>query len=444
MSTRIPARIGAAAALLAVAVFSCAQSHEDLWRRGAALFDGAAPLLPSAVRVPERPPVPDMSLGELAKTLSREPGAVEDLIAILAGQGGDLGRAWATPERRAALAEAIRKADKAALDRLPLLTPKELLAAAKLYAANVKPAPAPALPAEAELAFSGEPKAPAPGAFLKPLGHGLLYGDESISGSLSAYGDNLALSGAFNRLADNDPADPAFTLVFAGRRIDSVRGLLEALRGQGVSLEVSDRRYFANFGDLRYEDDGVRHEVRTPVYIDTGLTLPSGRRLAVPVAHSELDVALRGPVNADLSFFFGIDGEAAFRAQDTTDMRWVGGRTVDARSGEEALVLLERAAWTRRELKAKARALGLPLGGYGPLGDCNDVNAFITGRPAYPMLRDPSLFKTGSPLDAVSNALPYDLMKPPSKAVLLDSLPFDDLSAVPFPEVREGLAELRK
>ncbi len=423
--------------------------------RGAALFD-LAPAAPESA-APKGPPVSrfpggrlsssrlsnDISLGELAEDISQDPKAVEELIETLVGRSGELGRAWASPERKRALELALRTADKSFLDHFPVLTPKELLEAGRFLASRSKPVQEPPTPPEQTLALSGEPKDPKPGEFMQDLGHGLFYGDASVSGKASAFGDNLEMAQALNQLAMNGPQRPAFTLVVGPKRFVSVGAFLAALLEDGSSLTVEDRRYFANFGDLRHAKAGTLREVRTPVWVDTGFLLPSGRRLVVPVTHSEVEIALRGKVNADLSFFFGIDGAPSFRADSTTNQRWVGGRTARTWSGAQAVELLERAAWVRRELKAKAASAKLPLGGYGPLGDCNDAHAFLTGTSPYPMLRDPAYFRGGSALDAVSNSLPYDLKSPPTPARVLDSIPFDELPDIPFPEVRDALAELK-
>jgi hypothetical protein len=47
----------------------------------------------------------------------------------------------------------------------------------------------------------------------------------------------------------------------------------------------------------------------------------------VPVSHAEYEWQVRGPkVNADVSWYFGIDGKAEFRTMDTLNQAWVLGR----------------------------------------------------------------------------------------------------------------------
>jgi len=232
-------------------------------------------------------------------------------------------------------------------------------------------------------------------------------------------------------------------LVDGGRRYSSIAGWLGALLAEGHAIVVRDRRYYANFGHLRYEKDGVRYDVTTPTRVDTGDVLPGGRPLVVPIPHSEIDVSIHGPrVNAELSFYFGVDGGVGFRPFDTRDMDWVGGRVARTWSGADAARLLDRAGWVRRELMAKAKQYGLPMGGYGPLGDCNDADAFVTGNAPYGMLREPKYYSGSSALDALSRSMPYDSVSPPTLRRVWDSRPFDDLSLIQMPDVRATMQQL--
>src|SRR5258705_12814994 len=60
--------------------------------------------------------------------------------------------------------------------------------------------------------------------------------------------------------------------------------------------------------------------------LEIGIPMTKGS-LLVPVSHAEYEWTVRGPkVNADVSFYFGIDGKAEFRTMDTLDQAWVLGR----------------------------------------------------------------------------------------------------------------------
>ncbi|UEM19760.1 hypothetical protein JL100_022135 [Skermanella mucosa] len=151
------------------------------------------------------------------------------------------------------------------------------------------------------------------------------------------YANSLRLSELLNRLSLNSPNGGArYRMAVEGRRlVETPNAVLEAMTMPGHDLEVRDSRYFANFGDLIHHG----HDVLTPFWIDTGLPVPGTvRTLLVPVSHSRHEFIVRGPVvNADLSFYFGIDGEAVFRPSVTRDQAWVMGRVAHRYRGAEAL-----------------------------------------------------------------------------------------------------------
>ena len=181
---------------------------------------------------------------------------------------------------------------------------------------------------------AGEP--PAPDAYLRSLGFGLENGDRIDPVLAVRYADGLRLSEVLNRLSMNSPDSGArYRIVLGGRPVDTPSALMEALTTSGHDLEVRDSRYFANFGDLIYHG----RDVLTPFWIDTGLQVPgTDRSLLVPVSHSQHEFIVRGPVvNADLSFYFGIDGEAVFRPSVTRDQAWVMGKVAHRYRGAEAL-----------------------------------------------------------------------------------------------------------
>lgn len=429
--------------LVLVPSLASAQSIEALRAASSALFDGARAAGGLESPAPAAPDAP-VTLSQLARMLAQDPKAADDLLDLLVAKAGSLGAALDTPQRRAELKEALRRADPAVLDRFPTLTTAQAAAAASLYASRQGMTPDPKRPAELALTLPGAPADPPKDAFLKPIGHGLLYGDETLFGAGAAWGDSKAVAEALNQLAANDPAAPAGFVADGAGRFASVEGWLGSLLVSGHTLTVDDSRYYANFGDLRLETPAGRRDVATPTLIDTGVVLPSGRRLVSPVTHSELDIRISGPrVNASLAFYFGIDGRTAFRAQDTTNQGWVGGRSVRTWTGADAAKLLERAAWVGRELDAKAKAYGLAMGGYGPLGDCNDADAFITGAVPFGMLREPRLYAGSSALDALSATLPYDLTAAPDARRVWDSRPFERAEDVPLPAAREALLELK-
>lgn len=432
------------APLLLLPSLASAQSPEALRASAGAFFDGsragAALTAPSPASAAADAP---LSLSELARLMQQDPTALDELLDLLVSKSGSLGAALDTPARRAQIKEALRKADPAVLDRFPTLTSAEAGAAASLYASRQGPTVVAPRPPELALTLNGAPADPPKDLYLKPIGHGLLYGDETLFGAGAPWSDSKAVAEALNYLGDNDPAAPAGFIVDGGR-FATVDGWLGSLLASGHTVEVDDVRLYANFGDLRLDAGGVRRDIATPTLIDTGIVLPSGRRLVSPVTHSELDIKIHGPrVNAVLAFYFGIDGRAAFRAQDTTNQSWVGGRIVRSWSGADSAKLLARASWVSRELAAKAKAFGLAMGGYGPLGDCNDADAFITGETPFGMLREPRFYSGNSELDRLSRSLPYDLSSTPDPKRVWDSRPFERAEDIPMTAPREALLELK-
>ena len=98
----------------------------------------------------------------------------------------------------------------------------------------------------------------------------------------------------------------------------------------GHTVVVADARYFANFGHFHYKGQ----DVMMPFFVNSQIAIPGTKRifglsrsLLVPVSHAEYEWQIRGPkVNADVSWYFGIDGKAEFRTMDTLDQAWVLGR----------------------------------------------------------------------------------------------------------------------
>lgn len=425
------------ALLLALPPAASASTLESLWSSGAVVFDAAAVKTPAPSLGRRTLSQPPMRLSELARTLSQDPTAIDDLLDILVAVAGPMGRRMDTPEQRQDLKDLLRNADAAAIDAFPTAAPAKLAEAAAFYAQQKGPNPVIMRPTVLPFNLPGAPAAPAPGQFLKPLGHGLHYGDESLAVPGVNFGDSEAVAAALNQLAAQKALDD-------GGLHHSVLGWLVHLLANGHSVEVRDRRMYANFGDLRFDAGANRRDVATPTWVDTGVTLPGGRKLVVPVTHSELDVSIRGPrVNAELSWFYGVDGLAAFRSYATKDQSWVGGRTVRRWTAVDAARLLDKAAGVGRELEAKSRAEGLPMGGYGPLGTCNDAHAFATGAAPYPLVRDPRRYAGAGPLDALSNALPYDAANPADPRRVWESRAFEDPRDIPLPELRASMLALK-
>ena len=227
--------------------------------------------------------------------------------------------------------------------------------------------------------------------------------------------------------------------------MDTPSALLDALITAGHDLEVRDSRYFANFGDLIYHG----RDVLTPFWIDTGIQVPGAdRTLLVPVSHSQHEFIVRGPVvNADLSFYFGIDGEAEFRPSVTRDQAWVMGKVAHGYRGAEALEVMRLAGSIVRAYSAiKQRHPDLPFGGYYALGVCNDVNAMIELKmqgetTLFPLTLDPQFFAGDGEVDRLARRLPLDNGRDakPEPRRILGSIPVAELSMLPLPSLKKDL-----
>ena len=392
--------------------------------------------------------------------LSQNPDFVEALYKRLGRDpkaGGILG-----PDEIKRLRELILGKNFEALDSFPGMTIPGMgravrLAAAAMDQSGDKAVPPPevakgateaatgaAVEEELGIPAAGEP--PAPDAYLRSLGFGLENGDRIDPVLAVRYADGLRLSEVLNRLSMNSPDSGArYRIVLGGRPVDTPSALMEALTTSGHDLEVRDSRYFANFGDLIYHG----RDVLTPFWIDTGLQVPgTDRSLLVPVSHSQHEFIVRGPVvNADLSFYFGIDGEAVFRPSVTRDQAWVMGKVAHRYRGAEALEVTRlTGSIVRAYSDIKQRHPDLPFGGYYALGVCNDVNAMIELKmqgetTLFPLTLDPQFFTGGGEVDRLAQRLPLDNGRgaKPEPRRILGSIPVADLSMLPLPTLRKDL-----
>lgn len=404
--------------------------------------------------------MPWLPLSQVMSELSRNPDFVEALYERLGRDpraGGILG-----PEEIKRLRELILGRNFEALDRFPGMTIPGMGRAVRLAAAAINPSAGKTHPQagmadgsdraviEEELGIPAAGDSPAPDAYLRSLGFGLEVGDRIDPALASRYPDGLRLAEVLNRLSLNSAdSAPRYRVVAGGQPVDGPRALMEALTGAGHDLEVRDSRYFANFGDLIYHG----RDVLTPFWIDTGITVPgTDRPLLVPVSHSQHEFVVRGPVvNADLSFYFGIDGEAVFRPSVTQDQAWVMGKVAHRYRGAEALEATRLAGAIVAAYDAiKRRHPDLPFGGYYALGVCNDVNAMIElkmqGQTSlFPLTLDPRFFSGSGEVDRLALSLPLDNGRDarPEPRRILGSIPVTELSALPLPSLGKDLEQVR-
>jgi hypothetical protein len=167
------------------------------------------------------------------------------------------------------------------------------------------------------------------------------------------------------------------------------------------------------------------------------------------VSHAEYEWQIRGPkVNADVSWYFGIDGKAEFRTMDTLDQPWVLGRFAHEYRDADAVEVTRLAgqmliAYMHQHL----RRPDLPFGGYYPLGVCQDGVAAIerkmTGHDTlFPNTAEAALWD--DPRDAEINAMMLAIPKdrsgaPPAPERIFGSLPTTNFQAITIPGLAADL-----
>jgi hypothetical protein len=279
------------------------------------------------------------------------------------------------------------------------------------------------------------------------LGEGVVRGDDANPALAPLHSESQRLADVMNRLALNRLETSATaTVTISGKAADTPEALLQALSESGHSVVVADARYFANFGHFHYQGD----DVMMPFWVNSGILVPGTHRpLLVPVSHAEYEWQVRGPkINADISWYFGIDGKAEFRTMDTQDQAWVLGRHAHEYRDAEALevtrlVGLFTVAYAHQHLARPA----LPFGGYYALGVCQDSVAAIekkmTGTATlFPNTAEAAFFD--DPRDAEVNALIAAIPKDrdggmPGPVRIFGSLPTNDLRAITIPGLADDL-----
>ena len=406
-------------------------------------------------RVPEQAMPPNtITLSQMMRELSSRPGFTEQLLAQIEGAkaGGKRGAALLTP----ALADELRKRilgkDWEGLDRFPGWTMREINPTVQVMGKVAGGAAASTIQQYLDLGpyaldraqtISLDEPSPLPGfsteGIVTPLGDGVVRGD-GPSELAPEHAESQRLADVMNRLAANalDGPSPA-RAELRGRSASSPQNLVAALLASGHQVMVIDARYFANFGHLHSNG----HDVMMPFCINTRVAIPGtggpfdigARPLLVPVSHAEYEWQIRGPlINADVSYYFGIDGKSEWRVMDTLDQAWVLKRAAHTYTGAQAVEVTRLAGLlTVAYMHQHIARPDLPFGGYYALGVCQDgVSAIehkMTGKVTlFPNTADTALFN--DPRDAEVNALLEAIPKdrggaPPEPERIFGSLPTD-------------------
>jgi hypothetical protein len=426
--------------------------------------------------VPEMPMPPNtILLSQVLRQLSAQPGFTEKLLHEIGGDDGKRGPALLTPALFTELRKRILGSDWQGLDRFPGWTMREINPTVRVVghlagkdqkleaASEVHPgAPLSAAQAaqfldlgpytldQAQTVSLDQPSTFPPfssAGIVTPLGDGITRGD-GPNNLAPEHAESQELADVLNRLAANKLTDAQpFTVTTHGQSATTSQQLLQELIAAGATVTVDDARYFANFAHLHYNASGSSQpgeDVMAPFWIDSQLVVPhsGGRHLLVPASHAEYEwhihlnpkacagICLK--INADISYYFGIDGKAEWRTMDTLDQAWVLKRNAHEYTGQQAVEVTRLAGlMTVAYLHLHAAHPTLPFGGYYALGVCQDgvsaIEHALTGHVTlFPNTADTAFFN--DPRDAEINRLMAAIPKdrdghPPNPERIFGSLP---------------------
>jgi hypothetical protein len=459
--------------------------------------------------VPPEAPLPPNTilLSQMMRELSAQPGFTNALVDKL-DSGGKKGPALLTPKLLDELRKRILGGDWSGLDRFPGWTMREINPTVRVArhiagkdekleeASAVHPGTPPAgailhdyldlgpyaLDRAETVSLDRPSKLPGftTEGLVTPLGAGVTRGD-GPNDLAPEHAESQRLADMLNRLAANQlddaqpfavtvdledfsdaPKSPHRSAKHDPRRTATTPAELIELLQETHQVAVYDARYFANFAHLHYSAPGPSqpaHDVMAPFWIDTQHAIPGshGRHLLIPAAHAELEwhirsVCCKPGLNADISYYFGIDGKSEWRTMDTLDQAWVLKRNAHTYTGEQAVEATRLAGLlTVAYMHAHVAHRKLPFGGYYALGVCQDgvsaVEQALTGRVTlFPNTVDATLFS--DPRDAEINRLFLMLPKdrdghPPDLVRIFGSLPVAPAANTsdPFAEITiPGLA----
>ena len=405
--------------------------------------------------VPETPMPPNtILLSQMMRQLSAQPGFTEALLKQIGGNDKKKSTALMTPHLIDELRKRILGNDWQGLDRFPGWTMREIKPAVGVVSDVVaKQAPTDAQtrqyldlgPYALDKAANAMPGiyrySEAASAFppfstdgiVTDLGDGVIHGDGPNS-LAPEHSESQQLADILNRLAANEvEGAKTFKAAFYDKTVSAPEDLIQQLIAAGATVTVDDARYFANFTHLHYNGQ----DVMAPFWIDSQLIIPNsgGRHLLIPASHAEYEWHIRltpqicggicPSINADISYYFGIDGKAEWRTMDTLDQPWVLRRAAHTYTGAQAVEVTRLAGLlTVAYLHAHAAHPALPFGGYYALGVCQDgvsaIEHAMTGHVTlFPNTVDIAYFT--DPRDAEINAL-------------LRAIPNDRDGAAPDPE----------
>ncbi len=412
-------------------------------------------------------PPDTVMLSQMMRELSAEPGFTEKLLQQM--DQGERSGALLTPQLFDLFRKLVLGKDWTGLDRFPgwtihrvtrtvgigesLLQVQEGAHDADLLQARMGPyaldrAETVSLDAPSDRpGFSSE-------GLVTPLGEGVERGDGADPQLAPMHAESARLAEVLNRLSLNGSSRDGrqtapFAVTLGGHSAGTPQELIAALAATGHSVTVADARFFANFGHLHYKGKNVE----MPFWLDTGLRVPgqhwwqASRPYLIPVSHAEYEWMVTGPrINADVVFYFGIDGRAEFRTNDQRNQSWVMKRYAHQYRGADAMEVTRLTGLMLRAYASlHAAHPQLPFGGYYTLGVCQDVVAAIEQRMTgaitiYPTTARTELFRDQPDAEVLRlmEAIPKDTAgTPPVPERVFGSLPTTDFATLTVPGLRE-------
>jgi hypothetical protein len=233
--------------------------------------------------------------------------------------------------------------------------------------------------------------------------------------------------------------------------VTSPEALIEQLMATGHEVTIADSRYFANYGHFHYNGK----DVMMPFWVDAQMRVPgTDRSLLVPVSHAEFEWTIRGPkINADVAWYFAIDGKAEYRTMDEQSQAWVLGRKAHTYCGADAIEVTRLVTkMTLAYARLHQAHRGMAFGGYYALGVCQDSIAAIekkmTGKVTlFPNTADISYFvdPRDSEVNGLIRAIPKDRFGVlPEPERIFGALPTTDMRKITIPGLAEDLLRVRR
>lgn len=405
-------------------------------------------------------------LSQMMRELSAQPGFTEQLLGYL--DKGQKNGALLTPELFDTFRSLVLGKDWSGLDRFPGWGIRRITRTVDLGEGLLTKQNGSAKPTDLKQANIGPYALDRPGTvsldtpsdfpgfsdkgLITTLSDAVTNGDGADPKLAPLHAESARLAAVLNRLSLNGyQSSPQFTASINGQTATTPQALMQALVASGHQVTVADARYFANFGHFHY--DGK--DVEMPFWLDSQYLVPTdhwwqrARPLLVPVAHAEYEWIVSGPkINADVTFYFGIDGHAEFRTNDQLNQPWVMGRHAHEYRGTDAFEVTRLTGqMVRAYAYLHAAHPQLPFGGYYTLGVCQDVVGAIemrmTGRTTlFPNTARTEFFadQPDREIQQLLEAVPKDTGGAiPAPDRIFGSLPTTDLNAITVPGLRNDL-----